>query len=957
MRQARPLQAIAALLALLGAASLASGSLSADPAFQPLDGIWLVDAGPTDAPQGCAIDRQSYTMLMEPSNEDGAVNLWNWYRAGEFAFDGRFLTATHAAVFGDAENWGDPKPPQQVVEQLRARNLQQSLRGQLSADGRQINATDEEFCIWWRDGALTDVTLLTVPLKAAHVGVSLRAISETGVPLAAVQPGGTLRLELTTDRAITWNAFWLNLPGGDKPLWIETKPDETRQVFRSALLTVLPPAGAPADLQDEAEAGRLYAAAGDRLVFQAGKSPLARVEVAIGAGADAHLQPPTVDDLALRVAQGALDADIEDLERRIAAEQDTITRQAAAIETLAEAARTKEADIQRLEAQQAELQRARDALAIDRAALPSELQSLLRHRDNLLREKGLAEDRLLAASDRGDQIGMAAEVKLLDSLAAQLDEANRRIRDLWAAVPESNDDLRPTTPAQLQRAQQDLDRRIDALRPQILEARLRRGFDETSTQVAQEAIAAAEAAIAKLTATLDETKDRRRRIDRPFGYVQFIRATQDDLTRYEAGHEDLERLRATFEQARQDLLTAQAALFEAEQLNWRLRQAFLAAAEEVASEDRAVLGANWSSLAKQLGVEVLGTGAELGFSFLTGGPPGLLIDATSKLAFNLWDIYKGQEPIQNFDASGLAALVAKQRENEEKQYDADALLDDDSYCRYAAAAGAEAQRLSITDPELFPKGALFDRYGWPILREVLAMGVKDPATLAAQRAAVENRIERGLADLAELRRMRTDPVPWLEAMDPQWRSKVDLEAALAAERRSVTNAIDDLARLGSWRRQAAHVGLGILVSVAVNVGKQKAEEWIRSKEGEAYVAFFEKQMAMTQAWRAFMGSSCLRWKEVDHVDRLQAIYDAMLKAYDLEMGFVISTDQAIDLGRELVVDVPLSQGRVYPMDLVIAGVTGEPAGPMRWRFPAGSLAAAPRGEPLPVVLRIKAPPQ
>lgn len=955
MRQARPLQAIAALLALLGGGCLAPGPLAADPAFKPLDGIWLVDAGPIDAPQGCAIDLRHYTRLMEPSTEDGAINLWSWYRAGEFSFDGRFLTATHAAVFGDAENWSDPKPPQQVIEQLRARNLQQSLRGQLSADGQQLNATDEEFCIWWRDGALTDVTALTVPIKAERVGVTLRAVSATGVPLAVVQPGGTLRLEMTTDRPITWNGFWLNLPGGEKPLWVETRPDDAHQVFRTALLTVLPPAGAPADLQAEAEAGRLYASAGDRLVFQVAKT-LARAEVAVGAGAAAHLQPPKVDDLALRVAQGSLDADIEDLERRIATEQATITRQAAAIEALAEAARTKEADIQRLEAEQAELQQARATLAIDRDALPSELQSLLRHRDNLLREKALAEDRLLAASDRGDQIGMAAEVKLLDSLIQQLDEANRRIRDLWAAVPESNDDRHPTTPAQLQRAQQDLDRRIDALRPQILEARLRRGFDETSTQVAREAIAAAEAAIAELTQRADALKDQRRRIDRPFGYVQFIRATQDDLTRYEAGHEDLERLRAAFEQARQDLLTARAALFEAEQLNWRLRQAFLAAAEEVAAEDRAVLSANWSSLAKQLGVEVLGTGAELGFSFLTGGPPGLLIDATSKLAFNLWDIYKGQEPIQNFDASGLAALVAKQRENEEKQYDADALLDDDSYCRYAAAAGEEAQRLSLTDPDLFPHGALFDRYGWPILREVLAMGVKDPATLAAQRAAVESRIERGLADLAELRRMRTNPVPWLDAMDPYWRSKVDLEAVLAAERRSVTGAIDDLAKLGSWRRQAAHTGLNILVSVAINVGKQKAEEWIRSKEGEAYVAFFEKQLAMTQAWRAFMGSSCLRWKEVDHVDRLQAIYDAMLKAYDLEMGFVISSDETIDLAKELVVDVPLSQGRVYPMDLEIAGVAGEAAGPQRWRFPAGSLAAAPRDQPLTVVLRIKAPP-
>ncbi len=953
MRQARPLQAIAALLALSGALLLAPAHPAADPAFQPLDGIWTVTAGPTDAPRGCAIAQEDYAVLMEPS-ASGAANLWNYYR--ELTFDGRSLTATQEARFGDAADWGDPKPPQEVVEQLRARHLQESLRGELSADGQQITATDQEFCIYWRDNALTEVQLLTVPLTAERLQVTLRALDAAGTPVAEIRQGQQIQLEMRLDRRLPWSKFWVNLAQGEEPLWIETKPDEARQVFRTALLAIAaPPDPPPGDAQSEAESGRLYAAAGTRLRFQVGRT-LAQAEVLVRAAVGAQLQPPKIDDLDLRVAQATLDADSEALRQSIAQEQAAIERQTAAIEALAEAARTKEADIQQLEAEQAELQRQRAALAIDRSPLPAELQSLLTHRDNLLREKALTEDRLLAASDRGDAFALEREVKLLDGLTAQLAEANRRIQALWATVAESNDDLRPTTPAQLQRAQQDLDRRIDALRPRILEARLRRGFDESSTQVAREAIAAAETAIAELTGRLETLQGQRRRIDRPFGYVQYIHATQDGVLHYEASHEDLERLRAAFDAAGNDLARARAALFEAERLNWRLRQAFLEAAEDVAQEDRALLHANWSSLAQQLGAEVLATGTELGFSFLTGGPPGLLIDATSKLAFNIWDIYKGQEPIQNFDASGLAALVAKQRENEEKQYDADALLDDDSFCRYAAAAGAEAQRLAITDPDLFPQGALFDRYGWPILRDVLAMGAKNPATLAAERAAVQNRINRGLADLSELRHLRSDPVPWLERMDPNWRSKVDLEAALTAERRAVTGAIDDLAKLGSWRRQAAHAGLGILLSVAVNVTKQKAQEWIRSREGEAYAAFFEKQLAMTQAWRAFMGSSCLRWKEVDNVARLQGVYDAMLKAYDLELGFVVDTNQPIDLTAELVVTAPLSRGAVYPLDLVIAGVTGQPDGPHRYRFPAGSLAAAASGAPLPVVLKIKAPP-
>src|SRR5690606_36473667 len=148
----------------------------------------------------------------------------------------------------------------------------------------------------------------------------------------------------------------------------------------------------------------------------------------------------------------------------------------------------------------------------------------------------------------------------------------------------------------------------------------------------------------------------------------------------------------------------------------------------------------------------------------------------------------------------------------------------------------------------------------------------------------------------ELRRMRGNPVPWLDSMDPAWRDKVDLDRALAAERRAVTNAIDDLGRFANWRRQAAQAGLGLLLSVAVNVGKQKAAEWIRSTEGEAYVRYFERQLAMTQAWRAYMGSSCLKWKEHDRVERLQLLHDGLLRAYDLELGFVIEIDREIDPG-------------------------------------------------------------
>ena len=921
----------------------------ADPLGDSLQDLWQVETGASTLVRGCEIPARSWTGFFRAQE----LPLWNYYTEADLRA-GR-LTARRVANYPPASEWGDNAPPQAVVDQINALGQELTFSGQVSADGRRISGVDSDWCYTWQGATLTDQRPMSVPIGASRIDTAMVARDGAAATIEAIALDSGFTLEVSLSLPITWSRLWIARIDGEAPLWIAAEATDDPLVFRTAPITVAAAPAAALDLAAEATAGRFYAAAGSLLRF-AVMEKLAVLDLAVTGGETLRLSNPRIDDLDLRVARGSLDADIGDLERRIALEQGQIERQNRALEALAEAARTKDADIQGLEAQLLALTAQRDALAIDRAALPDELRTLLAHRDNLRHEKRLAEDRLLAAHDRGDAVGRDFEVRLLESLERQIAEANQRIRALWAEVAESADDLRPTTPQQLERARKALQQQIDALHPRIAEARARRGFDEISTQVAREAIVAAETAIAGFEQRLEALRRDRARLDRPFGYVQFIRATQHDLTAYEATHEDLARLVETFEDVKRRLAEARRSLFEAEQLHWRLKQAFLAAAEEVAAADRAVLSANWASLAKQFGVEVVAAGSELGFAFLTGGPPGLLIEATSKVAFNLWDIYQGQEPIQNFDASGLAALVAKQRENDEKQYDADALLDDDSLCRYAAAAGAEAQRLASLEPDLFPSGALFDRYGWPILRESLSMGLKNPATYAAQHKGIQDRINRGLADLDELRRMRANPVPWMDSMDPNWRDKVDFDRVLAAERKAVEGAIDELTSLSSWRRQAAQAGLGVLLSVAVNVGKQAASEWIRSTEGEAYVAFFEQQLAMTQAWRAYMGSSCLKWKEQDRVERLRLHYDALLKAYDLELGFVIATDKPIDSAAELLVAVPLSQGGGYPLDLEIAGVTGERLGEYRFRFPAGSLAEAPRDRPLPVVVKLRAPP-
>ncbi len=932
---------------------IAAPRLAADPSLVPLDGIWKITAGPSRLSAECDIPRGSFSFLSEPSQGDGLL-YWNYYST--FSFSGRQIRAESPAEFPDSGKWSGTQPPQPVVEGLRARNLTNALAAAISPDGRRITGVDQEFCIHWRDDELQSVEVMEIPILATRVPVALRALDPAGQPIADVVQGQPFVLEITASQALEWESFWISRLGPEPLQWVSAAPLDGGARFQTGSLTVTAPgAEPPADPVAEAEAGRFQAEAGSVLTFRLGRT-LARLELLVTSQRMATMKPPKVEELELAVARASLDADIEKTLRDIAFEREQIKRQDTTLEALSESARTKDAAIKALEAQMQALTLRRDALAIDRAALPAELRTLLTHRDNLLREKRLSEDRLLAAQDRGDTVNRDFEVKTLDSLEKQLAEVNLRIRALWAAVPESADDSKPTTPAQLERVRRTLQAELDRLRGDLVEARARRGFDDSSTTVAREAIAAAEAEIARLEARLAELQAARRRLDRPFGYVQSVDARQGDFVRYEATHEDLQRLQATFDDVKNRLQQARASLFEAERLHWRLKQDFLRAAEAVSDADWELLDANWSSLAKQLGVEVLAQGGELGFAALTGGPPGLLIEATSKLAFNLWDIHKGQEDVKSFDPSGIARLVAQQQANAEKQYDADALLDDDTLCRYAAAAGAEAQRLSILEPDLFPPGSLYDRYGWPVLRETLSMAAKNPATYAAQREILQQGMNRSLANLDELRRIRADPNSWMDALDPRWRDRVDVDGVLDAERRALQGAADDLARLSSWRTQAAHVGLGFLVSAAINVGKTKAQEWIRSGEGEAYVAFFEKQMAMTQAWRAFMGSSCLRWNELDRVERLQQHYNALLKAYDLELGFVIGTNKPIDLAAELIVSVPVSSAGYYPMDLVIAGVTGERLDrSYRFRFPAGSLAAAPTGQPLSVVIKVKPP--
>lgn len=957
----RPLRAgegpLARRLCLLLALLATPAAADPNPAYRPLDGLWKVALGPSYMTDYCRIERNGFTLLSEPSQGDG-VYIWNYYFPDTIAFDGRQLRAEQAVSWNDPGEWGGggQQPSQAVVDALRARGITSVLTAGLSADGLTLSGTDQEYCVHWRGDELLSADAMTIPFLARKVAAEVRAVDGEDSTIVEVRHGVPFRLELKTDQPLHWEEAWLIRRGAEPTQYVSAPAaGEARDRFLTPPLTVLAPGeNADLDMAAEARAGRFYAPAGTTIVFGLGES-LAGAELLVRSDTTARLQPPRIDLLALEVARASLDADIDAALRDVAFQRSEIARQDAALEALAEAARTKDRTVLGLEEQILTLSQRRDALAIDRDALPRELRTLLEHRDNLIREKRLSEDRLLAAHDRGDDVSRDFEVKTLESLEKQLEEVNRRIRALWAEVPESADDMKPTTPAQLERARRALQAEIDRLRGDLVEARARRGFDEIGTQVAREAIAAAEAKIASLQARLATLEAERRRLDRPFGYVRLIDARQNDYLRYEATHEDLRRLQETFEEVRSRLAQARSALQEAERLHWRLKQEFLQAAQTVSDADWELLDANWSSLAQQLGVEVLAQGGELGFAFLTGGPPGLLVEATSKLAFNLWDLYKGQEAVQSFDPSGIAALIAKQRENDEKQYDADAVLDDE-FCRYAAAAGTEAQRLAVLEPDLFPPGSLFDRYGWPVLRETLSMAAKNPATYAGQRALLEQAMERSLGNLDELRRIRNDPNSWMDRMDPRWRDKVDLDRVLDAERRALMNAADELSRLSTWRRQAAQAGLGFLVSAAINVGKQKAQEWIRSREGEAYVAFFEKQMAMTQAWRAFMGSSCLRWQEHDRVERLQRHYDALLKAYDLELGFVIGINEPIDLAAELIVSVPLSSGSYYPMELEIAGVKGERLEQRhRFRFPAGSLAGAPRDAPLPVVVKALPP--
>lgn len=946
---------LAALLALpiLSLPPAAVADPQPSPAYAPLDGLWRVTVGPSRLTDNCVIERHSFATINEPA-QVGGLRFWQYYET--FDFDGRQISAQAPVHFADSGQWGGEQPPQAVVEALRAKNLTSTLSAVLTASGERISGVDQEYCVHWRGDELLRQEVMQIPFSAQKVAVTLRALDAEGQAISEVLQGQTFVLEVALSRSINWNNYWLQRAGVESVQWVEVKAVEGDGLrMRTGELTVLAPTGdADLDLYSEAEAGRFYAAAGEVMTFTLGRR-LATVDLLVRSTAGATLQPPKIDELELEVARASLDADIDKARRDIAFQREQIARQDAALEALAESARTKDAAILALETQMLTLTQQRDALAIDRAALPAELRTLLGHRDNLIREKRLSEDRLLAAQDRGDTVSRDFEVKTLDSLERQLKEVNRRIRALWAGVPESADDSKPTTPAQLERVRRELQAELDRLRGDLVEARARRGFDDSSTAVAREAIADAEAEIVRLEARLGELETARRRLDRPFGYVQYIDARQSDFIRYEATHDDLQRLQATFDDVKNRLAEAKRTLHEAERLHWRLKNEFLQAAQRVSDADWELLDANWSSLAQQLGVEVLAQGGELGFAFVTGGPPGLLVEATSKLAFNLWDLYRGQEDVKSFDPSRIAAVVAKQRENEEKRYDADAALDDD-FCRYAAAAGAEAQRLAVLEPDLFPPGSLYDRYGWPVLRETLSMALKNPATYAGQRAQLQQKMARDLAQLEELRRIRANPNSWMDAMDPRWRDKVDVDALLDAERRALQGAAEDLSRLSSWRRQAAQAGLGFLVSAAINVGKQKAQEWIRSNEGEAYVAFFEKQMAMTQAWRAFMGSSCLRWNEHDRVERLQQHYDALLKAYDLELGFVVATNKPIDLAAELIVSVPVSSSGYYPMELEIAGVKGERMDrSFRFRFPAGSLAQAPTDRPLAVVVKVKPP--